>query len=181
MKSITVFYRSNEASNRYISATKSKTDTYLDKTIVTIHYENLDKRKFENYFKKNTIPDYVFIWEDEEILIEYIQTNYPNIKIETMSGKDREYDKNTYYGNPNTFKIYERINEIVERDIPVVIYYKIYGNRIEEKKDKQTKINGEYFLTKKDATDKLIKDLDEKINYHKTQASYYEDILKKYR
>jgi len=53
---IVVFYRSGDASNRYVSSTKSKTDSHItewNKLGISVYYENLDKRKFENYFKKN--------------------------------------------------------------------------------------------------------------------------------
>lgn len=179
MLKITVFFRSNEASNRYISATKAKSDEHLDKNIATIHYENLDKRKFENYFKKCETPDYIFVWHDEEILIEYIKTNYPNVKIETMSGVDRIYNSNSYYGNPNRFQIYDRIKDIIEKDIPIITHYKISGYDIVKKEDKQNRISGTYYLTEKEAKIELKDIINKKIKYLKSELMIFEDKLSK--
>lgn len=179
MINITIFFRSNEASNRYVSATKAKLDSIMDGKLANLHYENLDKRKFENYFKKHKTPDYVFVWHDEEILIEFIETNYPSVIIETMSGEDRVYNTNVYYGNPNSFIIYDRIKDIIEKSIPTITYYRIHNFEIQECKSKQNNISGEYYLDKKDAKHVLKETINRKIEYLNTELKKYEDKLTK--
>jgi len=160
---IVIFYRSNEASNRYISSTKSQTDSQIKNFAnsgVSVHYENLDKRKFQNYFKKQGVPEVVFVWHDEEILIEYTKDNFPDTKIELMSGDDREYGESYYGYKKNTFNIYGRICNAIDENIPKKKVYYIKDYAIKSKLVEIQSDNFLHFPSEKSAEDKLKTSVD---------------------
>ena len=77
-----VFFRSREYSNAIISSTKNKLQQmHLEKGL-QVDFINLDKR---NYIKvldqMEELPKFIYIWYDEEKITDYINKNYPSIKV----------------------------------------------------------------------------------------------------
>jgi len=189
---ITVFYRSNEASNRYTSSTRSETDLKIkewDKIDIKVGYENLDKRKYQNYFKKFGVPEYVFVWHDEEILIDYIKENYPATKIELMCGKDREYNHpdHTYDNTGSSFTIYNRIVNIVNTNIEKIIIFKIktHSLTIEKEELPINKLQDNHYRTELEAKDAFklflernIETCEEGIERNNRTIKKYTEVLK---
>lgn len=80
---ILVFYRSQEFSNAIISSTKTKLEknTEINKAL-DIDFINLDKRNYIKVFSQmNQLPDYVYIWYDEEKITDYIHDTYPGVEV----------------------------------------------------------------------------------------------------
>ena len=77
-----VFFRSREYSNAIVSSTKNKLQQmHLEKRL-QVDFINLDKR---NYIKvldqMEEPPKFIYIWYDEEKITDYINKNYPSIKV----------------------------------------------------------------------------------------------------
>ena len=77
-----VFFRSREYSNAIVSSMKNKLQQmHLEKGL-QVDFINLDKR---NYIKvldqMEELPKFIYIWYDEEKITDYINKNYPSIKV----------------------------------------------------------------------------------------------------
>ena len=87
---IIVFFRSKEQSNAIASATKNKIDQLNRKVIdlntlsLNVEFINLDKK---NYMKELNREDFkadcIYLWEDEDIIKDYIEVNNPEAKLIT--------------------------------------------------------------------------------------------------
>ena len=77
-----VFYRSREYSNAIISSTKARLAQNDVAKGLEVHFINLDKR---NYIKvlaqMDELPQFIYIWYDEEKVTDYIKETYPSIEV----------------------------------------------------------------------------------------------------
>lgn len=77
-----VFFRSREYSNAIVSSTKNKLQQMNLGNGLQVDFINLDKR---NYIKvldqMEELPKFIYIWYDEEKITDYINENYPSIKV----------------------------------------------------------------------------------------------------
>ena len=94
-----VFYRSREYSNAIISSTKARLAQNNAAKGLEVDFINLDKR---NYIKVLTqmdeLPQFIYIWYDEEKITDYIKETYPSIEVLHFNEKnsvERHYD--SYY------------------------------------------------------------------------------------
>lgn len=77
-----VFFRSREYSNAIVSSTKNKLQQmHLEKGL-QVDFINLDKRNYIKVLSKmEELPKFIYIWYDEEKITDYINENYPSIKV----------------------------------------------------------------------------------------------------
>ena len=94
-----VFYRSREYSNAIISSTKARLAQNDAAKGLEVDFINLDKR---NYIKvlahMDELPQFIYIWYDEEKVTDYIKETYPSIEVLHFNEKnsvERHYD--SYY------------------------------------------------------------------------------------
>jgi len=85
-KFFVMFYRGKDDSNKVSSATKTTLDNENLSKYIPVEFINLDKRNFEKYLRKSEqLPNVIYIWHDEEIIIDYIKLKYPNIELRIYS------------------------------------------------------------------------------------------------
>ena len=94
-----VFYRSREYSNAIISSTKARLAQNDAAKGLEVDFINLDKR---NYIKvlaqMDELPQFIYIWYDEEKVTDYIKETYPSIEVlhfNENNSVERYYD--SYY------------------------------------------------------------------------------------
>jgi len=171
-----VFYRSREFTNAIISSTQS---TLKQRNIkgMEVEFVNLDKRNYEKLFKNmEELPEYVFVWFDEEKITDYINENYPTIKVihfdknnstkKTMGGTYDCFNQRTDYKLGDliidTFK-----SNLVKKDVVLVDFYALTSSK--EKLDDldigNKAASGRYmpFDTKKQADEYIITCLKKRI------------------
>ena len=105
-----VFFRSREYSNAIVSSTKNKLQQmHLEKGL-QIDFINLDKRSYIKVLSQmEELPKFIYIWYDEEKITDYINENYPSIKV-------IHFDKNSSviggvgrYGYSNDYILVDKI------------------------------------------------------------------------
>lgn len=133
---ITVFYRSNEKSNSIVSATKQK--LYNSNTIgLEIDFINLDKRSYVKYFTKlkeeNILPEKIYIFDDEEVISNYIEDNFKTVQIINFSKENIQYEEN-HYGYKKYYNLHERILSDYKSDFKNKKLYNLdmYNYKIEK-------------------------------------------------
>lgn len=78
---IIVFFRSREYSNAIVSSTKIKLQQ-MGLGELQIDFVNLDKRNYIKVLNQmEELPRFIYIWYDEEKITDYINENYPSIKV----------------------------------------------------------------------------------------------------
>lgn len=108
-----VFYRSRECTNAIISSTKSKLENSDFTKGLDVEFVNLDKRNYKKVFLwTKELPQFVYIWYDEEKITDYIKETYPAIKVihfdmENAIGKSYK----SYYGYAKEYILADLIIE----------------------------------------------------------------------
>lgn len=181
---ITIFYRSNEKSNAIVSSTKDS--LWNNNMGVEVDYINLDKRNYKKYLDKcsidNLLPESVYIFDDEEIVKDFIAENYPNIKIYDFNKKnsvkygDSEYEYGE--GGYKSYRLIDLIKENVKKELGYKKMFVIDGNIIKEKEISilGLKFYGNtIFEDKKSAIEYLISQIKQTLKYN---IDYSEKVLK---
>lgn len=202
-----VFYRSREFTNAIISSTQSSLKQ-RDVKGMEVEFINLDKRNYEKLFKGlDELPQYVFVWFDEEKVTDYINENYPAIKVihfnknnstkKIMGGTYDYFNQRTEYKLAdliiNTFK-----SNLTKKDVLLVDFYALTTSKEKlDDLDLGTKVSsGRYipFDNKKQADEYIvmcmkkrietkesdIKRSEEKIKSDKSELKKLQTKLKKY-
>lgn len=207
---VIVFYRSKEQSNAIASATKNKIDQIKRKSInldilgLNVEFINLDKK---NYMKELNREDFkadcIYLWEDENIIKDYIEVNNPEAKLITYNKKNSiSYEQKGYY-NLYTKK-YTLIDSIIynfKQTLDKQEKYLVVCNRddieldnLEPKKVlldkfdiKNLKSNEHIFDNEKEANEYIldriqgkIKDINNSIGFYQNQIKSSKIALKKY-
>lgn len=77
-----VFFRSREITNSIVSATKSRLSQDKNLKALEVDFINLDKKNYVKVLSQmEELPQYVYIWYDEEKVSDYIKENYPSIEV----------------------------------------------------------------------------------------------------
>ena len=210
---VIVFYRSKEQSNAIASATKNKIDQIKRKAIdldilgLNVEFINLDKK---NYMKELNREDFkadcIYLWEDEDIIKDYIEINNPEAKLITYNKKNSiSYGLKGYYNHQDVYtKKYTLIDSIIhnlkqtldkqEKYLVVCDSYNNELNNLEPKKIlldkfdiKNLKSNEHIFDTEKEANEYIldriqgkIKDINNSIGFYQNQIKSSKLALKKY-
>lgn len=185
-KSILMLYRGKDDSNKVSSATKMALDK--DKCIKYIDFDvmNLDKRNIEKYFLNSIkLPEIIYIWYDEEILIDYIVENYPSIELRIYDMvNSTEYKPNSYGRGKHIYIIAKTIiDEYKESQgtINLWISEKYNAKQVSiytcdyELLDEWTK--RKYFLTEVEAKKSIRKEIKEEIKRAEEMVEYYHNKI----
>jgi len=189
---IMILFRSREKSNSICSATKHELLKNNVNKYIGLDFVNLDKRNFSKYIlASENKPSKIYIWHDEEVTMEWIKTNYPEIIIQTYSEAEKE-KREGWLGYEYKYKLAEQIISEVKATTDIVEYYEVNVLWGEIKKNKTTEFdyyrlpsNGHYFLSKEEATGWLktemrvnIEKSKKCIENEKAKIEKYEKILK---
>ena len=210
---VIVFYRSKEQSNAIASATKNKIDQINRKAInldilgLNVEFINLDKK---NYMKELNREDFkadcIYLWEDEDIIKDYIEVNSPEAKLITYNKKNSiSYEQKGYYNHQDVYtKKYTLIDSIIynfKQTLDKQEKYLVVCNRddieldnLEPKKVlldkfdiKNLKSNEHIFDNEKEANEYIldriqgkIKDINNSIGFYQNQIKSSKIALKKY-
>lgn len=210
---IIVFYRSNEHSNAIASATKNKIDQINRKAIdlnilgLNVKFINLDKKNYMKELNREDFKaDYIYLWEDEDIIKDYIEINNPETKLITYNKKNSiSYEPKGYYYYQDIYtKKYTLIDSIIynfkqtldkqEKYLVVCDSYDIELDNLEPKKVlldkfdiKNLKSNEHIFDNEKEANEYIldriqgkIKDINNSIGFYQNQIKSSKIALKKY-
>lgn len=200
---IIVFYRSNEHSNAIASATKNKIDQINRKAIdlnilgLNVKFINLDKKNYMKELNREDFKaDYIYLWEDEDIIKDYIEINNPEAKLITYNKKNSiSYEPKGYYYYQDIYtKKYTLIDSIIynfkqtldkqEKYLVVCDSYDIELDNLKPKKvllDKfdiiNLKSNEHIFDTEKEANEYLIGRIKYKVNTLSNNIEYLKRSL----
>lgn len=126
---ILVFFRSKEFSNAIVASAKSRLETevpYMD-----IDFINLDKRNYIKVLSQmEEIPQFIYIWYDEEKITEYINETYPSIKVIHFDAKnavDRipHYDYYGYKYNTKEYRLADIIINNFKANLSKITMYQV--------------------------------------------------------
>lgn len=202
---VIVFFRSKEQSNAIASATKNKIDQINRKAInlgiigLNVEFINLDKKNYMKELNREDFKaDYVYLWEDESIIKDYIEVNNPEAKLITYNKKNSiSYELKGYYNHQDIYtKKYTLIDSIIynlkqtldkqEKYLVVCNSCDIELDNLEPKKVlldefdiKNLKFNEHIFDTEKEANEYLIKRIKYKVNTLSDTIEYLKRSLVK--
>lgn len=183
---ISILFRSKEQSNDICSATKhqllkSQVDKFID-----LEFVNLDKKNLQKYLLIEPRPNVVYIWHDEEIYMDFIKDNYPEIEIKTYSREEREKHSG-YWGNQYKYVLADQIINECKDATGFIEYYEVSVLTGAIKKAKMTNFDYEknsnktlHFSTEEEAKEFLKKKLAENIEDAKMSIESYKERIKKY-
>ena len=126
-----VFYRSREYSNAIISSTKARLAQNDAAKGLEVDFINLDKR---NYIKvlaqMDELPQFIYIWYDEEKVTDYIKETYPSIEVlhfNENNSVERYYD--SYYDySKKEYKLADWMLEKFKDSLKKRIIYQVDTN-----------------------------------------------------
>ena len=167
-KSILMCYRGSDESNKISSATRNYLEKHQGKENINIEYINIDKRnlnKFvENILKRDIPLDIIYIYYDEENLLDLIEDNLPNLEVRTYSLDTARKDRwDTQRGSYNG--IGEDLMNEYKYALGSYVFWVIDNNR--PKKIIISKYHYERVRLKS--------------RFHKTEYGCYEAILEEYK
>lgn len=210
---VIVFYRSKEQSNAIASATKNKIDQInrkainLDTTGLNVKFINLDKKNYMKELNREDFKaDYVYLWEDENIIKDYIEVNNPEAKLITYNKNNSiNYNIKGYYNHQDVYtKKYTLIDSIIynlkqtlDKQEKYLVVYNSYDNELDNLEPKKVlldefdiknlKSNEHIFDTEKEANEyvldriqRKIKNINNSIEFHQNQIKSSKLALKKY-
>lgn len=131
MKRIIIFYRGSDDSNKIASATTNKIVNTLKKEDFEIEIVNLDKRNFKKFFDKinDNYKEYeLYIYSDEENLLDYIKDNFKDANYKTYS---LEECKIKGY-KPNYLSLANKIIEDYKKESGIIELWKVNKDSIEK-------------------------------------------------
>lgn len=185
-KSIVMFYRGKDDSNKVSSATKMALDKDKCGKYIPFEVINLDKRNYEKYFvKADKLPDIVYVWHDEEIIIDFIAENFPSIALCIYDMKNSTEYKSNGFGSKCTYIIAKTIiNDYKKSQGTIDLWVK--ENHISKQVtlftcdynsfDDWTKKR--YFSTEGEVKKSIIKDVKEEITRSTEMIEHYNNKIK---
>lgn len=204
---VIVFYRSKEQSNAIASATKNKIDQIKRKAIdldilgLNVEFINLDKKNYMKELNREDFKaDYIYLWEDEDIIKDYIEINNPEVKLITYNKKNSiSYGLKGYYNYQDVYtKKYTLIDSIIynfKQTLDKQEKYLVVCNScdrddafdnlepekvlLDELDIKNLKSNERIFNTEKEANEYLIRRIKYKVNTLSDTIEYLKRSLVK--
>lgn len=198
---VIVFYRSKEQSNAIASATKNKIDQIKRKTInldifgLNVEFINLDKKNYMKELNREDFKaDYIYLWEDENIIKDYIEVNNPEAKLIIYNKKNSiSYEPKGYYKYQD--KKYTLIESIIynlkqtldKQEKYLVVYNRddIELDNLEPKKVmldefdiRNLKSNEHIFATEKEANEYILDRILSKIQSINNIIGFYQNQIK---
>ena len=174
-----VFYRSKKYLNAIVSSTKAKDYSYeivystKEKLATNENVKGLDVDFVDldkcNYIKvlsqMDELPQYIYIWFDEEKITDYIHENYPSIEVIHFN-KDNSMKIDLNYWKGCVTKDYKLADLMIEK------FKENLGKRI------VYQVDSEYKITKKSMDDSEIANLSLVFNTRNEAKQYCIDSLK---
>lgn len=191
---IVVLFRSKERSNDICSATKHQLTKSKFTDYINVDFVNLDKRNLQKYMISQENIDIIYLWHDEEIAMNYIKENYPNIKIVNYDHSEKTISSNWYGGNSYKYILADKLIEEYKETTGMITIYEFNTGDCSIKKSKITNYDYEnnkkfktYFTEKEQAEEyakKYIKDeiqkIEKSIEMQRKRLINYKKFLKKY-
>lgn len=180
-----VFYRSREYSNAIISSTKAKLAQNDVAKGLEVDFINLDKR---NYIKvlaqMDELPQFIYIWYDEEKVTDYIKETYPSIEVlhfNENNSVERYYD--SYYNySKKVYKLVDWMLEKFKNNLKKRTIYQVDTNyKIIKSEMDDMDISGSAchcFDTRKEAEQYCIDSLKNDIQQLGNRVNNYEKLIK---
>ena len=105
-----VFFRSREYSNAIVSSTKNKLQQMNLEKGLQVDFINLDKRNYIKVLNQmEELPQFIYIWYDEEKITDYINENYPSIKVIHFNKDDSVIGGVSRYGYSKDYILVDKI------------------------------------------------------------------------
>lgn len=105
-----VFFRSREYSNAIVSSTKNKLQQMNLEKSLQVDFINLDKRNYIKVLNQmEELPQFIYIWYDEEKITDYINENYPSIKVIHFNKDDSVIGGVSRYGYSKDYILVDKI------------------------------------------------------------------------
>ena len=179
-----VFFRSREYSNAIVSSTKNKLQQmHLEKGL-QVDFINLDKR---NYIKvldqMEELPKFIYIWYDEEKITDYINKNYPSIKVIHFDKNNSVIGGVGRYGYSKDYVLVDKIIDNFKATLEKKLMYQA------DKERKIHKVNfddldvaktcASTFDSYKDAKEYCIEMLKTEVENLNDRVDRYKDTIKK--
>lgn len=179
-----VFFRSREYSNAIVSSTKNKLQQmHLEKGL-QVDFINLDKR---NYIKvldqMEELPKFIYIWYDEEKITDYINKNYPSIKVIHFDKNNSVIGGVGRYGYSKDYVLVDKIIDNFKATLEKKLMYQA------DKERKIHKVNfddldvaktcASTFDSYKDAKEYCIEMLKTEVENLNDRVDRYKDSIKK--
>ena len=183
-----VFYRSREYSNAIISSTKSRLAQNDAARGLEVDFINLDKR---NYIKvlaqMEELPQFIYIWYDEEKITDYIKETYPSIEVlhfNENNSVERHYD--SYYDySKKEYKLADWMLEKFKDNLKKRTIYQVDTNyKIIKSEMDDMDISGSVYLcfdTRKEAEQYCVDSLKSDIRQLENRVNNYEKSIKEYK
>ncbi len=179
-----VFFRSREYSNAIVSSTKDKLQQmHLEKGL-QVDFINLDKRNYIKVFSQmEELPRFIYIWYDEEKITDYINENYPSIKVIHFDKNNSVIGGVGRYGYSNDYILVDKIIDNFKSTLEKRLMYQIDKNyKIHKVNFDDLDVAKTYtptFESYKKAKEYCVKRLgDEVKNLNNKINSYNESIIK---
>lgn len=123
---IIVFFRSREYSNAIVSSTKNKLQRmHLGKSL-QVDFINLDKRSYIKVIDQmEDLPQFIYIWYDEEKITDYINENYPSIKVIHFDKNNSVIGGVGRYGYSNDYILVDKIIDNFKSTLEKRLMYQV--------------------------------------------------------
>jgi flagellar biosynthesis chaperone FliJ len=185
-----IFVRSKDNSGQVGSATEVILNKEHFKKEIKIELVNLDKRNYQKFLTKleeaGELPKDIYLWYDEEIVMDYITEKYPQIQIHEYSLKSAKNSKYKYalcedlitefrdsFGVRTYWKI--KLSDIESITINNYDYEKLGSYE----RSKLIESEDEAKIKLKETLEKNIKEYNSQIDYYKTKIKDTQKKLKK--
>ena len=182
---ILVFYRSIEYSNAIISSTKARLEQNDAAKGLEVDFINLDKRNYIKVLSQmNELPQFIYIWYDEEKITDYIKETYPSIEVlhfNENNSVERHYD--SYYDySKKEYKLADWMLEKFKDNLKKRAIYQVDTNYkiIKSEMDDMDISGSAYhcFDTRKEAEQYCIDSLKNDIQQVENRVNNYEKSIK---
>lgn len=180
-----VFYRSREYSNAIISSTKARLEQNDAAKGLEVDFINLDKRNYIKVLSQmNELPQFIYIWYDEEKITDYIKETYPSIEVlhfNENNSVERHYD--SYYDySKKEYKLVDWMLEKFKDNLKKRAIYQVDTNYkiIKSEMDDMDISGSAYhcFDTRKEAEQYCIDSLKNDIQQLENRVNNYEKSIK---
>ena len=179
------FYRSREYSNAIISSTKARLEQNDAAKGLEVDFINLDKRNYIKVLSQmNELPQFIYIWYDEEKITDYIKETYPSIEVlhfNENNSVERHYD--SYYDySKKEYKLADWMLEKFKDNLKKRAIYQVDTNYkiIKSEMDDMDISGSAYhcFDTRKEAEQYCIDSLKNDIQQLENRVNNYENSIK---
>ena len=180
-----VFYRSREYSNAIISSTKARLEQNDAAKGLEVDFINLDKRNYIKVLSQmNELPQFIYIWYDEEKITDYIKETYPSIEVlhfNENNSVERHYD--SYYDySKKEYKLADWMLEKFKDNLKKRAIYQVDTNYkiIKSEMDDMDISGSAYYCfdTRKEAEQYCIDSLKNDIQQLENRVNNYEKSIK---